>query len=275
MTTLLTTLTRAFDDTAVGQAMRRRRRNRAADVFLISYPKCGRTWLRMMLGKAFALHFDLPDANLPLMEFHLLHDVCDRIPRLKATHDDNPQFKTPSELYRSKGEYRDARVIFLVRDIRDLVVSVYFQMTRRIGRYAGDLPAFLRERRGSVDSMIRFYNIWASQRHVPADFLLVRYEDLHADTAGELRRMLEFMPVADVRDDVITEAVEFARFENMRKLESSASINRLRPADKADPESYKTRRGKVGGYVDYLAPEQAAWLTDRMRDELDPIYRYP
>ena len=148
-------------------------------------------------------------------------------------------------------------------------------MTRRIGRYAGDLPAFLRERRGSVDSMIRFYNIWASQRHVPADFLLVRYEDLHADTAGELRRMLEFMPVADVRDDVITEAVEFARFENMRKLESSASINRLRPADKADPESYKTRRGKVGGYVDYLAPEQAAWLTDRMRDELDPIYRYP
>jgi hypothetical protein len=28
-----------------------------ADVYLVSYPKCGRTWLRLMIGRAIAGHF--------------------------------------------------------------------------------------------------------------------------------------------------------------------------------------------------------------------------
>ena len=37
--------------------------HRKSDVYLISYPKCGRTWLRVMIGKAVMLHFNLPDTE--------------------------------------------------------------------------------------------------------------------------------------------------------------------------------------------------------------------
>ena len=35
----------------------------------------------------------------------------------------------------------------------------------------------------------------------------------------------------------------------------------LRPCDAHDPDSYKVRRGKVGGYVDYLAPSDIGFST--------------
>jgi hypothetical protein len=41
-----------------------------------------------------------------------------------------------------------------------------------------------------------------------------------------------------------------------------------------DPESFKTRRGKIGGYVDYLSAEDIAWLNRRIDAELDPFYGY-
>ena len=37
------------------------RRPRQADVFLLSYPKTGRTWLRVMIGQMLAAHFDHPE----------------------------------------------------------------------------------------------------------------------------------------------------------------------------------------------------------------------
>lgn len=35
-----------------------------SEFVLISDPKCGRTWLRLMLGRIFQTHFGLTDANL-------------------------------------------------------------------------------------------------------------------------------------------------------------------------------------------------------------------
>ena len=41
--------------------VRRLRRPRQADVFLLSYPKTGRTWLRVMIGQMLAAHFGHPE----------------------------------------------------------------------------------------------------------------------------------------------------------------------------------------------------------------------
>ena len=34
----------------------------------------------------------------------------------------------------------------------------------------------------------------------------------------------------------------------------------LTPADASDPESFKVRRGKIGGYADYLSEEDVAFM---------------
>jgi hypothetical protein len=261
---------------AMGRLVYRFRRNRMADVFVLSFPKTGRTWLRVLLGKALALHHGLQDAEV--IELDQLARAIPSLPRIRFKHDDNPHFKAPHELVDFKYEYRDRKVVLLVRDPRDTLVSAYFQMTKREDsyRFEGTLADFLRCPRGSWDTMIRFYNIWADQRSAPAAFLLVRYEDLHADAARELRRVLEFLGYRDVAEQTIQAAVEFSRFENMRKMEQSNSLSsgRLKPGDAKDPESFKTRKGKVGGYVDYLDGEQIAELNARLKRELAPIYGY-
>jgi hypothetical protein len=129
---------------------------------------------------------------------------------------------------------------------------------------------------GGFDSLLAFYNIWATQRQMLDKFLLVRYEDLQADAARELGRVLDLVGLPDVRPDIIEAAVAYAAFGNMRLLEQQGYFGdgRLRPRDPADPESFKTRRGRVGGYADYLQAEEIAFLERRMSESLVPDFGY-
>lgn len=45
----------------MGRAAYRRRWNQQGGVLLLSFPKAGRTWLRMMLGRALTIHAGLAD----------------------------------------------------------------------------------------------------------------------------------------------------------------------------------------------------------------------
>jgi hypothetical protein len=253
---------------------RRRKRARDADVYVLSFPKVGRTWLRVMVGKLLAEHY----GHEELARGELGEDTrrIPGVPRIIVKHDGAPHRSAPDEIHDDKREFADTRVILMVRDPRDTTVSNYFQVTRREGTFAGDLGAWLEEPRGSVRSMLRYYAVWAKQRHVPRGFLLVRYEDLKADTAGELRRIAEFIGIANVSASAIESAVEYGSFGRMRAREAS------RPADgtpfaagkEGDPESFKTRKGKIGGYREYLTAAQVDALDAQIEREFDPYYGY-
>lgn len=254
-------------------SLRARAAERQADVLLISYPKCGRTWLRMLLSRVLQLHCGIEDVEY--MATDVLGGGVGDVPHIRISHDDNPHWKTAARLTTSKRRYRRKKVILLVRDPRDVVVSMYFERTRRERAYEGSLHEFLHEPKGSLETMLAYYNVWARERTAPADFFLVRYEDLKRDTAGTLGRLLSFIGV-NATDEHIAEAVSFASFQNMRKMESNQLLDsgRLRPRDPDDVESFKTRRGVVGGYVDYLEPDEIAWMEAHIRDTLDPFYGY-
>ncbi|HSQ69822.1 MAG TPA: sulfotransferase domain-containing protein [Steroidobacteraceae bacterium] len=253
---------------------RRWSRPRQADVFLLSFPKAGRTWLRVMLAKLLAEQFDL--RGLESERFDGRTVLPGGVPRILAKHDGSPQKKTAGEIGADRREFAGCRVILLVRDPRDMAVSNYFQVTRREGSYQGDLSSYLREPRGSVDSMIRYYNVWARDRELPRDFMLLRYEDIHADPARELRRIASFIGLQQFGDDAIGRAVEHASFAAMKAREArrDADGSPLAAGRSGDLESFKTRRGKVGGYRDYLSDDDIAWLDRRIDRELDPFYGY-
>lgn len=254
--------------------VRRVKRPRQAEVFLLSYPKTGRTWLRVMMGQLLARHFGAPELAGP--DFRDRSPRATGVPRIVAKHDGSPQKKTAAEINPDRGEFAGCRVVLLVRDLRDTAVSNYFQVTRREHRFEGELSSFLRWPRGSVDSMLRYYNVWAAQRHVPRAFQLVRYEDLQRDTPGELDRIAQFLGLRDVAPATIDAAVAHGSFGSMRSREAA------RPADgtplaagrAGDPESFKSRRGRVGGYVEYLSPDDVDWLNRRIEAELDPFFGY-
>jgi hypothetical protein len=227
-----------------------------------------------MMGRMLAEHFGRRE--LARVELGAKVPRFPGVPHVMAKHDGTPQKKTAAEINPDRSEYAACRVILLVRDLRDTAVSNYFQVTRRAVRFDGDIATYIRWPRGSVDGMIRYYNAWANQRAVPKGFLLVRYEDAQDDARRELRRIAEFLGVKDVSDATIAEAVEYASFGAMKKREASrpADASVLAPGRAGDAESFKTRRGKIGGYADYLSAEDIAWLNHRIDNELDPYYGY-
>ncbi len=251
-------------------------RNRRADVFLLWFPKTGGTWVRLLLHTALCKHFEVE--NAPPLELEPLHDFDPRIPRLRPFHDDAPHWKRPEQLRPHKERYRDRKVILLVRDPRDVMVSLHLQVTRR-WKVRSDMPLeeFVWAPRGSFRTFVRYYNLWAEHRDVPSELLMLRYEDIHVDPAATLRRMLDFIGVSDVSDDIVRESVTFNQIDALRKREQSGTYDssRLRPGNAADPESFKARKGKIGGFVDYLEPDDIERMDHVIKVELDPWYGYP
>jgi len=91
-----------------------------------------------------------------------------------------------------------------------------------------------------------------------------------------LAKILAFTDT-DVTPEQVQEAVDFAAYENMKKMEQDSFFKgsgaRVKPGDKDNPESFKVRKAKVGGYRDHFDDEQCAML-EGMVAELDPVFGY-
>lgn len=257
------------------------------DVYLISYPKCGRTWLRLMIGKTIATHFQIPEEEDVLL-LRWKRKIHPQVEHITVVHDDRPMLKTPAELETSKARFAGKKVIFLVRDPRDVIISSYYELKHRRKLFSkdhedlpqawigDDLPAFIFQERSGVDTIIYYYNIWADNRHIPKEFLLVRYEDLRANPHKELVRILNFMGLGQIGYETIDEAVKFASFDNMRKMERDEKYKSemLKPADRDNENTYKTRKGRVKGYLEDLSPQDIARLDQKIRSELSDFFGY-
>jgi hypothetical protein len=91
---------------------------------------------------------------------------------------------------------------------------------------------------------------WLDQADLPLH--LVRYEDMHADTEGVLRRALAFAG-RSASDEQIARAVAFARFDELKKQELERGF---REATNARLGGTFFRRGETGAWRDELAAEQ-------------------
>lgn len=260
------------------------------DVYLLSYPKCGRTWLTLQIGRAISQHFGLELPNL--LKLSAFGEAIPEVPLIRLTHDDQPHRKRPHELSPTREKLAGKKVILIARDPRDVIVSYYhhkknreplrdfwwFQKKRKEthSRFRGTLAEFLEQDIGGFDTLLRYYAVWEKARQTPASFLMLRYEDMQTDPAGQLRRVLDFIGLPQITDAEVKEAVEYASFHNMRKIESGEEVKsfKLKAGDVNDPNSYKVRRGKVGGYRDELTPDQIARLEAKMAAALPAYYGY-
>jgi hypothetical protein len=207
---------------------------------------------------------------------HRLADFDLRVPRVHFMHEDDPHLKDSASLSRSKRDYRNSRVVFLVRDPRDVVVSMYHHKRYRSHTFAGEISVYLRQPIGGLESIITYYNLWLENREVPRAFLLLRYEDLHADPGAQLKRVLGFLGLADVRDEVVSSAIRFASFDNMRRLEEAGNSRdpRLSAVDPSEPNSFKVRSGRIGGFRAHFSDDDRRYMDDRIARQLDSRLGY-
>jgi sulfotransferase family protein len=248
---------------------------------IVSIPKSGRTWLRAFICAYFCKRFGL--------EFTLRPDRYrePRIPRLIFSHDLFEHRTKGDRWDRLRGKYlvprselSRAKIVLLARDPRDCFVSLYLQITRRDPNAPVDLrrksvSEMLRDRRFGIRAIVSTMNNWIAEFSGRDNFTLIRYEALHASPAEHFLDLLAMVGESTPDMKMFQGALEFSRFENMQKLEAAGAFDSkiLHPGDVRDPESFKVRRGKVGGYREYLSLEDQKYAADELM-KLDPRFGY-
>jgi len=255
-----------------------------ADWVLMSWGKSGRTWLRVMLSRAYQLKGQL--ASNELLDFDNFRNQNAALPAVFFSH--NNYLRNYTGNWNSKSHFSGKKIVLLVRDPRDVAVSQFFQWQFRMRpnkKFINDYPLhgadlstwdFVLDEQAGVPRIVDYFNGWARAIPELEDLLVVRYEDMRTDPGAVLAKILDFTGTA-VSAEQVEEAVQFAAYDNMKKMEQDkffkGSGARVKPGDKDNPQSFKVRKAKVGGYRDYFTDEQCDQLQ-QMVDQLDPIFGY-
>jgi hypothetical protein len=197
-------------------------RVRPDDCFLVSWPRSGNTWLTHMLIEVMDTDGAFEGRPRWLVglgrSFQSSHLATSPMlsPRVFKSHE------------RFVPAYLRGRVAYLVRHGLDATAS-YFDYRTKMSRSSIDWETFLdrcltdRVRHGGWH---RHVESWLAHRDHPS-VLVVRYEDLLADTATELARVLDHFGVASSRER-IDRAVEQASIEAVHNSFRSRARHRGR-----------------------------------------------
>ena len=185
------------------------------DLFLVSFPKSGNTWTRFLIANL--LHPEEPanfsniDRLIPESE-ELTRNELRRVPR--------PRIMKSHEYF----DPRFRKVVYIVRDPRDVAVS-QFHFYRKRRRIDDAFPIeqfvklFVAGQTSDYGSWGDNVATWLAARQNSSDFLLVKYEELLAQTVSGLAQIASFLGV-ETTPALVAQAVERSSADRMRKLES-------------------------------------------------------
>lgn len=160
----------------------------------------------------------------------------------------------------------ESRIIFLVRDPRDVAASALDaswitrrretqREEKRRTRAQQNPDAFLKNRAQSYLQDIKYVN-HAYEAH-RGHKVLVRYEDLRADTLGTMRRICSTLELP-AGEKELAAAVEEHAWENIPEKDKGSGKGR--------------RKATAGGWREDLSPEQADMIARKTAWILDKFY---
>jgi hypothetical protein len=229
------------------------------DLFIVSYPRSGNTWTRFLIGNLIyqddPVTFTNVESRVPEIYFY-----PDRVLR---------GFKHPRIL--KSHEYFDPRyrrVIYIVRDPRDVAVSMYYYSIKRKNisdGYAMEefVPRFMAgeflEDWGSWDEHV---SSWRATREGKSGFLLLRYEDMLANPVSELTKVATFINL-DISGGTVERAVKLSSAEHMQELEKTQSAAWTLTKNTRTDIAF-VRKARAGSWESELPPMcvakiEAAW----------------
>lgn len=184
------------------------------DLFIVSYPRSGNTWLRFLLSTC--IH------NINNVDFNNLEHYAPDIyqnsnsyllslerPRLIKSHEKhNPGY---------------GNVVYCYRDVRNVLVSFYYYLKKQGANVSFDcfFDGFIA---GNIFRHLSFgdwgENVSGWLEHLDSGSV-VKYEDLLSDTKGAMIALLKALN-RDPDEQLVDKAVRKYEMNNMRKLELSS-----------------------------------------------------
>ena len=263
-------------------------------VWMASYPKSGNTWFRMLLANLlldsregvplntspFRIAFggtrfdDLAgvaasdctgdETDLLIPAFFRLDLATSNAPRphlYRKVHSGYVANGCGQALFPNDVT---AGAVYIVRNPLDVAVSWAFHS----GWSSARSVAYLNDTRSTIGGL----NLKACQERLldwsgnvrswcaaPFPLLVLRYEDMLADTVAELRRVVRFLRLEDVSEARLRRAVAHSRFARLREIEERKGFVE-KPWKNA---SRFFREGRAGGWREHLCAAQVRVLVRR------------
>ncbi len=227
------------------------------DTFIVSFPKSGNTWTRFLIANL--LHPEEP-ANFGNID--RLIPESEGLTRKQLAVVPRPRILKSHEYF----DARFRKVIYIVRDPRDVVVS-QFHFFRKRRRVADDdsieqfAARFVAGETCDYGSWGTNVASWLVTRQKSPAFLLLRYEDMVAQTSAELARIASFLGMRST-PELVAQAVERSSADQMRKLEganATALVTRNSRPDVPFVRAAKAGGWKTGLPVPAVQQLEAAW----------------
>ena len=228
------------------------------DVLLASYPRSGSTWMRFLLTRILtgkSAGFDTINQFIPEIGIH--QHAANLLPgagRLIKTH----------ELYSPC--YK--RAIYLIRDVRDVLLSQYSREKELgliwWGEMDAYLPVFLAGKVNNFGSWHEHIPNWLDSPLVKrGDLMVVQFEDMRRNPQQNLERVLDFLGW-QASSESIAEAIADNTVERMRARE-----NRAQKLHKSDKEEGRfIRQGAIMGWREKLTEPQLQLIEEQAGEAL-------
>lgn len=199
------------------------------DVFLVSYPKSGNTWLRFIIGNLFS------DKRVDFNNFNLV------IPDIYTSYKHDVEKLSSPRIIKSHEPYTKLypKVIYIYRDPRDVSVSYYFWMKKYRSDFNQTIDTFIKS---FIDGSSLPYGRWDehidkwmnSPLAINNKILLLEYESLKKDPFCSVKKISDFLNLS-VTEEKIKDSIKLSDFEHMKKLEKTQqkTSNYLKKSDKS------------------------------------------
>jgi hypothetical protein len=188
------------------------------DTFIVSYPRSGNTWTRFLVANL--VH---PEQPVTFANIERIIPDCEAMSSRYVKRVPRPRIIKSHEYF----DHRYKRVIYIVRDPRDVALS-YYDFSRKYRHIEDNYPLpkfvsdFVAGRLSSFDWGTWGENVssWFYTRKGRPEFLLLRYEDMLSNTQNELVKVARFLDI-EPAPDRLTAAVERSSADRMRSLEAT------------------------------------------------------
>lgn len=213
-----------------------------AKMVIVSYPKSGRTWLRILLE--WYREFN----GMPMPQIFWTH--------LGYGHDN------ASAVNKFLHSHRDVPRVLLTRDLADSLVSYYHDdMFRNPSRLTGcsDINDYVKEH---VTHIQEFYH---KANELNYQYQL-SYEEMHHNTEETVAPIIELI-MGEVNHEALKNAVRECEFSNLQRSERAGRVDMRVDKKHMSRGFYKTRKGKIGSAKEELNADTYEWLQKEIKSK--------
>ncbi|MFW6130379.1 MAG: sulfotransferase domain-containing protein [Atribacterota bacterium] len=218
-------------------------------IYLCSYPKSGRTWVRFIISNyindLFNLGLNVDFQSMFKITPNLINNKTRGIEAYK--YYENPQIPFIVSTHNTNIYAPNRQIILILRKPHDILVSYFHHLKFHTKNFNGSFTQFLNHPEFGIKKLIDYLNYWDPFVN---KILIITYEQMHKNCHGEISKIIKFINLK-IDTKTLNEDINKSSFASMKKIEIRNKV----PGEKYNANNKKERRvraGVIDGYKQFM-----------------------